>query len=413
MTRTEERLTDALTATADSIGQDTLQPLIARPHRRRRYKAWAVPLAAAAGVLLVIGLVVAGQLSRSGPDTEATAGAVPRYYVGSVDAGKTLTVRSVATGAITATVPYPAAGDLSNGVPVVASARNGMFFAAIYRGKSVAEQIYQFQVTEAGQVSGFAPVAGGQMPHGQDIDTIAASPDGSLLAIGLNTAANYPDDDQIIVIHTGTGAKTVWRGAAVHRGQFSVSSLSWTANDHELAVLGQWCQQFANGNESCQTPAGAVHRTAEVWALNPASGGGQLSKGHLLLRQSARNPYISQAVLSPDGSAITAVVLTRRQIRSGDSATVVPGSMVVRQISVATGKQLRVLYSSKLPRSDLGASHRNIISLSPDSSGRYWMISAILDIDNNRASYSFNGWIRGRKLVPLPPSYGNTNSSAW
>lgn len=220
--------------------------------------------------------------------------------------------------------------------------------------------------------------------------------------------------DQIIVIHTATGARTVWHGGISRLGKyFSVGSLSWTADGRELAVLGQWCQQGIGNNENCYATRQGT-RTAEVWALNPASGGGQLSGGHLLLRQSKRNPYIIQAVISPDGSIITAVVLTKRVSRSGGTATVVPGSLLIRQISVATGKQVRVLYRRQLPATDIGLSSSNSISLSPDSSGRYWMLGAVLSVDPNKGPpVHFNGWIRDHKLVPLQVSRGTANSAAW
>ena len=50
--------------------------------------------------------------------------------------------------------------------------------------------------------------------------------------------------DQLVVIHTATGAQSIWRGGSPTRGYryFRLASLSWTADGRELAVLGEWCR---------------------------------------------------------------------------------------------------------------------------------------------------------------------------
>lgn len=66
MTRTEERLSDALRASADRVRDDRLRPFPALDPgaglgmgRRAAWRAWLVPVAAAASVALIIGLAVA------------------------------------------------------------------------------------------------------------------------------------------------------------------------------------------------------------------------------------------------------------------------------------------------------------------------------------------------------------------
>jgi len=71
MTRTENRLTDALSAAARAIPQESLRPLITPPARRR--PVWLAPVAAALGIVLVVGLALAagtwlsGSRSSGGP----------------------------------------------------------------------------------------------------------------------------------------------------------------------------------------------------------------------------------------------------------------------------------------------------------------------------------------------------------
>ena len=98
---------------------------------------------------------------------------------------------------------------------------------------------------------------------------------------------------------------------------------------------------------------------------------------------------------------------------SGTSATV-PASLSVRQISVATGQQLRVLYQRQLPRTESRISEFNQVGLAPDSSGRHWMVWGVLNIANDAArAVHFNGWIRDGSLVPLQLVPGSVNSAAW
>ena len=162
MTRTEDRLTDALTAAARAIPEDTLRPLVAPPARRRR-PAWITPLAAALGIVLVVGLALAAGTRLSGarpPAARRPQTPVPRYYVVEGDQGGAPVVRSTATGQVTATVPVPKRANV--GVfDVLASTRGGVFFVAAAAPGTEGQRLYRFRLTSSGQVSGFAPVPGG------------------------------------------------------------------------------------------------------------------------------------------------------------------------------------------------------------------------------------------------------------
>ncbi len=75
MTRTEERLADALGAAASRLREETLRPLSIPPRRGRRSARWLAPIAATASVLLVIGVVVslAGRFPGPGGPHRAAA----------------------------------------------------------------------------------------------------------------------------------------------------------------------------------------------------------------------------------------------------------------------------------------------------------------------------------------------------
>jgi hypothetical protein len=422
MTRTEERLTDALGAAARALREDTLHPLQV-PERGRHRLAWIAPVAAAASVFLVVGLGVAlaGHLPGSGPanGSPGVVMAPNRYYIeGNLDGGRPV-VRSTATGSVTATVPAPQPAS-APGYEIVASARNGLFFMVAFAPALRGQRIYRFHVTGSGRVSGFSPVPGGVLGGGEwAAHAIAASPDGSQVAVsfsflgstGYCGGAGLPScasanvhQDYIDVINVATGAKSVWRGGLTEpASSLSIANLSWTGDGRELVFLGQWCGPGGNA-ETCGGKW-------QVWALDPASGGGQLDSGRILLRQSARYREIAQALISPDGSTITAVVLTGPVVGNADISGSVPANLSVDQISAATGRLLRVLY-----RRDLGDTSGvngvpDPLALMPDATGQHWMLNG--GICSGHCDTGFNGWIDHGQLVPLQPTDGRLAAEAW
>jgi hypothetical protein len=417
MTRTEDRLADALAATARGVREDTLRPLIV-PEPRRRPPAWLAPVAAAVGVTLVVALAVAvsSRLGWSGAggsprlSGSRPVNAPPRYYVEAGIQSDTTMVRSVATGAVTATVPV--ASDFTGGEPTIAAASNGTFFVAAFVRGASDEHIYRFRLTGAGKVAGFSLVRGGVLGTGQQVDAMAASPDGSQLAVGIsyfvpNPKPNksYPAEpqDEIAVIHAATGVKTMWRGTGSLGRAFSVASLSWTGDGRQLVFLGQWCRQpLPDTSEVClQGP-----RTAEVRTLDPSSGGGTLDSGQLLLAQSPQFPYIAQALISPDGSTVTAALLTGPVKTAGPISDGTPEVVSVEQISLATGKQLRVLYRRDMGRTTSMNTVPDFVALYADGAAQHWML-------NVGVGAGFNGWIGNGRLVPLQPADGRLAGEAW
>ena len=397
MTRTEDRLTDALAAAARNVPAGTLRPLaVPRPRTRHRgWVPWLAPLAAAAGVALIVGLATVLSGRTPGPPPAGVA-APPRYYI-SMDYPGTTVVRATATGFITATIPNPyrAAGQ---GTYQAASADHRTFFVGFLTHHK--EIIYRFRLTRSGKVNGFSPVKGGTLANVQS-DAMAASPDGSRLAVAVTSAPGL--SDEIIVIDVQTGARTVWQGGMNRPGlrAFSINSLSWTAGGQELVFSAQWCAHAAAmGSQVCDAP-GMRHqrRDAEVWALYPGPAGGRLNSGRLLLRESPRYPYLAGAVISRDGTTLTALVL------SGRVRTTVPSHLSVVRILVADGRQQRILY-----RGATGLT--NLWNLSPDSSGRYWLLNGgpVIGAAGERG---FNGWIAHGRLVPLHPSSGAIIGEAW
>ena len=422
MSRTEDRLTDALTAAARTIPEDTLHPLIVPPPRRRA--AWASPLAAALGIVLVVGLAIAlgTRLTGSGSSSGPAGGPapVPAYYVVEGLQGGPPVVRSTTTGKITATVPVPKEANVDV-YDFLAAARGGVFFVAAAAPGTSGEHLYRFSLTRSGRVTGFAVVPGGVLGNRNwTPDAMAASPDGSRVAVSFAYAyagpgcgstgqqpCPGPHPDYIDIIDAGTGARSVWRGGT--GPAFSVASLSWTAGGRQLVYLGQSCYSLKLNSEVCAHGG----RTAEVRALNPAAGGGRLDSGPVLLRQSARYPYIAQAEISPDGTTITAVVLTGRITSAHGIRAVAPPDLSVIQVSRSSRQPLRALYQRNLGLvADINTGP-DFLQLSRDGSGQHWLLNGGLTCAAGRCTAGFNGWLRDGGLVPLPPVTGQEVNEAW
>jgi hypothetical protein len=286
-----------------------------------------------------------------------------------------------------------------------------VFFAAGVPPHGTRAQVYRFRVTSAGKVAGLTAVPGSQLAAGEAADALAAAPGGARVAVSIEVVEQHAlaPPDRLIVIDTATGARTEWRGGT--RGQartFSVASLSWTGDGQRLAVAGQWCP--ASPGSSSRTSVYCQddwqHRVAEVWLVRPAAGGGLLSRGTLLLRQSAHYPYLAQAVISPDGRTLTAMVLT-----GPDGGGPMPSNLTIQQIAVPGGRPLGVLYRRHL---NMGTTFETTVgpdplSLTRESTGEHWIVIA-------GVIPAANGWLYRGRLVPLA-GIGNASTGpgveAW
>jgi hypothetical protein len=171
----------------------------------------------------------------------------------------------------------------------------------------------------------------------------------------------------------------------------------------------QWCKPFEVNSQTCEKAASGGRRAAQVRALDPAARGGRLDSGRLLLRQSARYPYIASAAISPDGATITALML-HGSVRASSPGTV-PDHLSVVQISAATGRQLRVLYQRL-------TGPTFVWQLSPDASARQWLLDGVDvygggDGPRSPSRLGFNGWIGNGRLHQLQPADGYLAGEAW
>jgi hypothetical protein len=296
-------------------------------------------------------------------------------------------VRATATGAVTATIrcPWPGAQVAQQGI--AASGNQTFFMICEKRAQRnnnpvvTGSRIYRFQLTGSGRVSDYSAIPVGALGS-HSLDGIAASPDGSQLAVSdgpatVGAASSAPEN--VLVINTRTGARAVWRSGTEVR---SAADLTFTHNGRDLEFIGlKQCAQDRSGT-ACE----------QLRAISPPAAGGQLDSSRVIMPMSAlarsAADSIEDVVIEPGGSTlIAAVVHTPSQPHSSTSILVTEYS--------TTGRQLRVLYQM---RTGDGFFYR---FLSSDPTGRYLLFNA------GPTSATVNGWINHGQLIRLKPANGS------
>jgi hypothetical protein len=417
MSRTEERLADALHASADRVRYDRLRPFPALgpdagagTSHRAAWRTWLVPVAAAASVALIIGLAVAvtrgSQQGRPGPASGpgATAVPFPKYfaedtYLGG-GAGDVVQVRSTSTGSVVASARTPTVAGWSLDVYAEGAGPGGRTFYLAYMatrdvGSSTTRVlIYRLSITSSGAAMPLTPIKGGAITvantSGYDAGSLAVSPDGSKLALNLDDT-NQDDQsaaDKIVVIDVPTGAQHAWRGGLYRSGKsFSIPQISWTADSRSLVFLGVWCG-IPRQSPGCSGPSGpGGSRYTQIRSINVATGGGTLDHSVVLLAQSARYPVIASALAGPGPAELDVVVLYGTMSSAGSWS-----NAKVERVSAVNGALLGVAYRW------VGHGNEGLsVGIGSDSSGRY----VLFYYYSGQGSY-YTGWIAGGKLHLLP-----------
>jgi hypothetical protein len=230
MNGTEQALTDALDAAAETIRRGTLRPLAQVERTRFREKArhtWMAPVAAAAAVLVVVGVAVAvtglGRTShgglagpRAGPGAGPGAAGLtqpppPRYYA-EVEGPS----NRDASRAVAARVANPVDASSKQLFAVdVTTADDHTFYILYSENRFTGNNdftVYSFTLSPTGAVTGLAAVNGGVITKQRYLGIdggFAVSPDGTELAIAVvDPAAKGIAQalaEQIVLINTRTG----------------------------------------------------------------------------------------------------------------------------------------------------------------------------------------------------------------
>jgi hypothetical protein len=417
-TRTEERLSDALLASADRVREDRLRPLPTlepaaglRARRRAAWRAWLVPAAAAASVALVIGLAVAVtgvsyRASGEGPGVFGSAAGVPKYFAdfaSTYPPDPALQVRSTSTGSVVASIPPLKVPGWSLSPNAAGASPDGRTFYFAYQafhqaGGAATTRIwiYQVRITSSGAATPPTMVKGGDISGLTSSGTggsMAVSPDGTRLALTADTTTPTSNTqggaDQIIVIDMATGARRVWRGGLYRSGKtFAIPDISWTADGRSLVFLGLWCDLPESASPCGGTPGLGEYRDTQVRSLSVGTGGGTLDRSTVLLTQSARYPVIAAAVAGPDPSELNVVVLSGQPDPSGSWPEI-----AVDRVSAVSGALLGVAYDAATVENE-GRGYGALISADP--SGRY----LLLTYDAGPAG-TWIGWLGAGKMHRL------------
>jgi hypothetical protein len=348
------------------ITEDTVPPLrLDEPPGGRRprpgqrtWPAWVAPLAAAAAIIIVAGggVTASSLLAKSGtprpsasgaPTRGASAGShtgVPPYYVAVANSSLTV-VRATWTGATLAriTMRTPVVG--------VAGAADGRTFVLDEQRSIIGGSVtwvgqptfYLLRLTASGTEESLTRLAVPAIPDGTVVSGLALSPDGSKLAVDVNSGS-WPTARlmEIMTYTLATGAFRSWATSGVTNavapfgftgsGVDGAQSISWTADSRTLAFGVQNASYV--GVRLLDTAAGGTDLIADsrLAVIERNSDPGRS------LRNAAPPYYfvscITDAMISMDGSAIVCGYSTS----VGNTTT-----MGFAQYSTGTGKMNHVV----------------------------------------------------------------------
>jgi len=256
-------------AAAAVITQDTVPPLRLdespggkRPTPGRRTRpAWVAPLAAGAAIIIIAGggAAVSSVLAKSGTPRPSTSGAaarepsarsytgVPPYYVAVANSSLTV-VRATWTGAtlarITSRTPVVGVAGSADGRTFVLDEQRSIVGASVtWEGQP---RFYLLRLTASGTEESLTRLAVPAIPNGTVVSGLALSPDGSKLAVDVNSAS-WPQARlmKIMTYTLATGASRSWTASGVTNadapfgftgsGLDGAQSISWTADSRTLA----------------------------------------------------------------------------------------------------------------------------------------------------------------------------------
>jgi hypothetical protein len=433
----EDRVRDAIRAKAAEVPLDAVPPLrlparrqspfslthggrerVGGPAARARAgRAWAAPLAAAAGVAAALAVVFVltavihpGRSANGHPSGLAT---LPRYYValtftsgerfggyGELSTPQTKAViRATATGRALATVapPWPygtfagvtAAGDRTF---VVAAQK----LVRIPLDGEVTVPATRFFLLRLGPGLGrpvgrvtLTPLPIPAFPAGTEVTDFALSPDGSRLAVVSGRADTPRLRPKLSVYNLSAGTERTYRpGSVGNTPGFPITwitqnSLSWGTDNRTLAfVYGQW-----RGREGVRL------------LDTDRAGSGLLANSRVAIPQSRTTSW-TQIQLTADGHTIIGNV----------NNPYVNGSVErLVQVSVQTGKVVRILHVTRQMADDVVQVHW----MSP--SGRVLIVTDLLRARHHSTAQYADvdaGMLTGGHYTPLPWTE-NTLTAAW
>ena len=333
-----------------------------RATRARHRVAWTAPIAAAAAIVIVAaGSVAAGSwLAGSGNGRSsnpavlkprASAGSftgVPAYYV-AVENPSLAVVRATATGAtlarVTTRTPFVGVTGAADDRTFVLDAQRQVVGATVrWLGQP---EFSLLRLSAAGAEESFTRLTIPALPEGTAVTGLALSPDGSKLAVEVDSGNfGQPGLLEIGVYTLATGAFRTWSthgstdpvdpygftGSGVDGSQ----TISWAADSTTLAF--DWANRSYVGVRLLDTAASGdnliVDSRLAVIETNFTSQGGDLS-GPPSMSKDNISQCVTDGIISSDGSAIVCGYATNMAGRETTTGYI--------RYSTTTGKPAAVL----------------------------------------------------------------------
>ena len=388
---------------------------------RRPRPAWVAPLAAAAAVVIVVvGSVAAGSwLARSGHGRSSGPGAlkqgvpagsytgVPAYYV-AVENRSLAAVRATATGAtlarITTRTPFAGVTGAADDRTFVLDAQRQVMGPTVRWPEQ--PRFYLLRLSASGAKESLTRLAMPALPKGTAVTGLALSPDGSKLAVAVDSGLNGQPGLQEIGVYTlATGAFRTWStngstdpedpGGFTGSGVDGSQTISWAADSRTLAF--DWGNRSLVGVRLLDTTASGDNLIADsrlaviLGPPGPHSVSPAKAKDHV-------SQCVTDSIISLDGSAIVCGYTTTMML-SRNTYDTTTGFI---RYSTRTGKPARVFGVFQFR----GQAPGDISLYWTDPAGKT-LIGGILTPRGIRV-----GVISGKTFTPLPRTAG-LRTAAW
>jgi hypothetical protein len=343
-----DRLRDAYRAVVEAVQPDDIgdlppahpQPLLrGRPRKTARWTRRLAPLAAAAAVVLAIGLAIAvPRLSDHGttPAAVTTTGAGQPPFLVDLDGASYLylKVRDAATGRVLAQLKSPGQGMWqiaeATGSPVkfvVGVAHDQV------RGLCSSQddtQLYTLTLTTAGTPASLTPLYRipamfeGSVPFGSR-NALAVSADGRTVAYAAGPCGHVTSSTQMSIVVIRDGVSRTWTTPR----SMGPTSLSLSADGSELgyADVGQYQWPISAQGSAWILPTDSPPGSAERWSRK------------LFANVPGKGIQLADEELSPDGAVMYIVTATSTANPSQ------PTTDALYAYSTATGARSRTLHT--------------------------------------------------------------------
>jgi hypothetical protein len=346
MTDLESRLSRALKDFTERVDQGSIRPLREPPVRQRtRAVRWLAPVTAMIAVIgVVAGVSLAsrsqGHRSASVPSLSLSepVGPMPLYYVTAYQsfvgsaASHVVTKAAVhesATGALLATVSLPTLIDAKGGTaaPSITAAGDDRTFVIIERSDTPnIARFYRLHLAANGRSTTLSrlPLT---VPGYLSLDSVALSPDGTRLALGVRHC-----NDQTC-LYTGIRVVTIATGAAstwVTRVLGAPFNVSWAGNQR---VAYEWQSGVNNPPAGQQTGYRLLNLTGPSRNLMASRAIGSPPP--------EPSQYVPAALVTPDGNLV--ITSTVQNIPDGHGSDTTVAKIV--ELAARTGQLVRVLYT--------------------------------------------------------------------